>query len=144
MAFDLEKLAEMANPRSERAKDKARFRKENREWLRMSQDIALAVHYYLRNNGMSQKELAEKMGVSPAYIGKLLKGRENLTLETICKLQSSIGSTLISIAQPYVSKTVIEFRPQYVEFSEKTVNSQRYYDMQKSFNSCDFSDSDAA
>lgn len=103
MAFDLEKLAEMATPRSERAKDKARFRKENREWLRMSQDIALAVHYYLRKNGMSQKKLAERMGVSPAYIGKLLKDRENLTLETICKLQSSIGSTLISVAQPYVS-----------------------------------------
>ena len=40
MAFNLDKLKEVAKPRSEAAKDRARFRKENREWLRMSQDIA--------------------------------------------------------------------------------------------------------
>ena len=31
------------------------------------------------------------MGVSPAYVGKLLKGRENLTLETIWKIQVVLG-----------------------------------------------------
>ena len=74
MAFNLDKLAKMSVPRSEKATQRATFRKDNREWLSMSHDIALTLHYYLRNAKMTQKELAEKMGVSPAYIGKVLKG----------------------------------------------------------------------
>lgn len=53
MAFNLDKLKEVAKPRSDAAKDRARFRKENREWLRMSQDIALNLHNYLCNTGIS-------------------------------------------------------------------------------------------
>lgn len=108
MAFNTDKLTEMAKPRSEEAKAKAQFRRENREWIRMSQDIALSVHYYLRKSGMSQKDLAERMAVSAAYVGKLLKGTENLTLETICKLQNAIGEELLSLTHPYVFKQILE------------------------------------
>ena len=81
MAFNLDKLSEIAKSRSEEAIEKAQRRKAGRGWLRMSQDIALSLRYYLRKMNMTQKEFAEKMGVSPAYVGKLLKGQENLTLE---------------------------------------------------------------
>lgn len=108
MAFNVDKLAEIAKPRSVEAKAKAQFRRENREWIRMSQDIALSVHYYLRKSGMSQKDLAERMSVSAAYVGKLLKGTENLTLETICKLQNAIGEELLSLTHPYVFKQILE------------------------------------
>ena len=67
----------------------------------MSQDIALAIHYHLRQSGMSQKSLAEKLGVSPTYVAKLLKGNENLTLETISKVQEVIGRELVSVCRPY-------------------------------------------
>lgn len=107
MGFNLDKLAEMAKPRSEKAKEAARTRIENREWLRMSQDIALSLHYYLRKMKITQKELAENLGVSPAYIGKLLKGQENLTLVTICNLQKAIGRELISVFRPYEHKDVL-------------------------------------
>ena len=50
------KLAEIAKPRNEIAKEKARFRKENRVWLRMLQEIAIRLHYCLRNNGVMQKK----------------------------------------------------------------------------------------
>ena len=106
MGFNLDKLAEIAKPRSEKAKNMAQTRKDSREWLRMSQDIALSLHYYLRKANMAQKDLAEKMNVSPTYIGKLLKGQENLTLETICKLQIAIGQELVSTSLPYEYKEV--------------------------------------
>ena len=125
MAFNVNKLAEMAKPRSEDAKKRAIDRKENREWLRMSQDIALCLHYYLRNAGMSQKELAEKMGVSAVYVNKLLKGGENLTLETICKIQKAIGEELISVARPYITKNIVTFTLQQ-KFSPTAVNSEKY------------------
>jgi len=108
MAFDLNKLSQMAKSRPEEAKQKATDRKKNREWLRISQDIALALHYYLRSMRITQKELAEKMQVSPTYVGKLLKGQENLTLETICNIQKVIGRTLISVSQPYEHKEVLK------------------------------------
>lgn len=135
MAFNLDKLAEMATPRSERAKEQTKFRKDNREWLNMSHEIALTIHYYLRNAGMTQKELAEKMGVSPAYIGKILKGNENLTLETICKLQKAINVKFMSVATPYVTHTKIELPPRYMSFSSHAVSSKKYCERQSTGNS---------
>lgn len=108
MAFDLNKLSQMAKSRPEEAKQKATDRKKNREWLRISQDIALALHYYLRSMRITQKELADKMQVSPTYVGKLLKGQENLTLETICNIQKVIGKNLISVSQPYEHEDVMK------------------------------------
>ena len=127
MAFNPERLAAIAKPRSEEAKEKARFRKENRDWLRMSQEIALCLHYYLRNAGLTQKELADKMGVSAVYVGKLLKGGENLTLETICKIQNVICENIVTVAKPYVSTTVISF-PVRAGFPPDAITSERYSD----------------
>ena len=127
MAFNPERLAAIAKPRSEEAKEKARFRKENRDWLRMSQEIALCLLYYLRNAGLTQKELADKMGVSAVYVGKLLKGGENLTLETICKIQNVICENIVTVAKPYVSTTVISF-PVRVGFSPNAITSERFSD----------------
>ena len=127
MTFNLEKLASLAKPQSEKEKEQARFRKENRDWLRMSQEIALCLHYYLRNAGLTQKELADKMGVSAVYVGKLLKGGENLTLETICKIQNVICENIVTVAKPYASTTVISF-PVRAEFSPDAITSERFSD----------------
>lgn len=131
MTFNLEKLASLAKPQSEKEKEQARYRKENRDWLRMSQEIALCLHYYLRKAGLTQKELADKMGVSAVYVGKLLKGGENLTLETIGKIQKAICENLIVVAKPYVSTTVVKFsvRPR---FSPNAITSERFSDNQLS------------
>ncbi|MDE6860673.1 MAG: helix-turn-helix domain-containing protein [Duncaniella sp.] len=125
MAFHIDRLRDMARPRSEAAKERARFRKENREWLRLSQDIALNLHYYLRNADMTQKDLADALGVSPAYVGKLLKGGENLTLETICKLQRVVDVELISIPKPYVTSVVVNFAD-YLKFTDSPVVSEKF------------------
>lgn len=117
MAFNLDKLSAMAKSRSEEAKQKIQKRKENREWLRISQDIALSLHYYLRKMSMTQKELAEKMGVSPSYVGKLLKGQENLTLESICNIHKAIGQDLIFVYRPYEYNGVLSISS-VAEFKE--------------------------
>lgn len=101
MAFNFERLTDLAKSPSRISEERTKARKKNREWIRMSQDIALSLHYYMRKNGLTQKELAGKLGVSPVYVGRLLKGGENLTLETICNIQSAIGEKLISLTRPY-------------------------------------------
>lgn len=51
------------------------------------------------------------MGVSPAYVGKLLKGQENLTLESICNIQEVINRDLVSIYRPYEYNTLLSVSP---------------------------------
>lgn len=111
MGENLDKLHKTAQPRSEEAKVRAHWRRENREWLRMSQSIALQVLDYLHSTGITQKELAERMGVSPAYIAKLVKGGENLSLETICKLHEALGIKLVYVNEPYSSPMTIVLPP---------------------------------
>ncbi len=90
----LTKLKLLAVPDTTWIKE-AKYRQENEYWLDVSSDIALAVLRNLRKTGMTQREFAELMGCSPQYIGKVLKGSENLTLQTICKMEKVLQIKLI-------------------------------------------------
>lgn len=107
MGFNFEKLNELATDRSKEVIRKSEELEKNRNWLRMSRMIALAIRYHLRKAEITQKAFADMLGVSPAYVGKLLKGNENLTLETICRIQDVIGNNLVSIHRPYEWKVSI-------------------------------------
>ena len=114
MAVNLERLKALAKPRDERAHKEFLDSWGNNAWLTYSQDIALALHYYMRVQELTQRELAEQLGVSAVYVGKLLKGGENLTLETICKIQRVIGEQLISVNKPYENPSIIRLAKPYV------------------------------
>ena len=53
-----------------------------------SQMIANIMSARMKELGMTQKMLAEKMNCTQQYISKILKGRENLSLEAICKIEN--------------------------------------------------------
>ena len=97
----LEKLNALALDESKLWEEKADWRKANREWLNKSVKIAVRILREIRlqkaTNGMSQKKLAEIMGVSPQYINKVVKGQENLSLDTICKIENALGIVLIDV-----------------------------------------------
>ena len=88
----------------------AQERKKNRTWTNRSQKIAVRILREIRNqkplNGMSQKMLAEKMGVTPQYINKVVKGKENLTLETISKIEEVLGISLLEVPSSRKSITI--------------------------------------
>lgn len=44
--------------------------------------------------GMSNAELARRLGVSPAYVSKLMRGPANLSLATLAKLAQAVDCTL--------------------------------------------------
>ncbi|MCL4484682.1 MAG: helix-turn-helix transcriptional regulator [Bacteroidetes bacterium] len=77
--------------------EKAKWRQENHAWLDKSALIAIKILRAITDQKSSQKELAEKMGVSAQYINKIVKGSENLSLETISKLELALGIQLIDI-----------------------------------------------
>jgi transcriptional regulator with XRE-family HTH domain len=81
----------------------ATFREENESWLDRSAEIALMILRSLRSKGMTQKDLAEKLNVSAQQISKIAKGKENLTLETISKIENALEIELIEVSR-YIYK----------------------------------------
>lgn len=73
----------------------AKNRQKNKEWLKHSQKIAIKILRTLREKSIKQKELAAMINVSPQQINKIVKGKENLTLETISKLEKALETKLI-------------------------------------------------
>lgn len=60
-------------------------------------DLMLHISNVLKQKGISQKELAAKMGKQPSEISKWLKGEHNFTLSSLAKLQAELGVTLLEI-----------------------------------------------
>lgn len=79
--------------------DRAKWYEENEEWLDKSARIAIKILHELRTKKITQKELADAIGVTAQYINKVVKGGENLGLETICKIEKALGINLISVPQ---------------------------------------------
>lgn len=93
-----EKLSGLASDKPSEWKAKAQYRRENREWLRKSAAIAVQVLNSLKAQNLSQKDLAERMNISPQQINKIVKGQENLTLETISNLEIALGIQIMDVA----------------------------------------------
>lgn len=48
----------------------------------------------LRKEGINQAELARRVGVSRGYLSRVLRGQENLSLETMSKLALGAGASV--------------------------------------------------
>jgi transcriptional regulator with XRE-family HTH domain len=51
----------------------------------------------MESMSMTQKSLAEIMGCSQQYVSKILKGKENLSLETLSKIESALGIAILQM-----------------------------------------------
>lgn len=76
-------------------REKAMERQANKEWLRYSQKIAMMMLDKMEEMGITQKSVAERMGCSQQYISRVLKGSENLSIETIFKIESALGLQIL-------------------------------------------------
>jgi transcriptional regulator with XRE-family HTH domain len=77
--------------------DKFLYYKANKSWLDKSAMVAVNVLEALKAKGWSQKDLAQKMKVSAQQVNKILKGQQNLTFETISKLETALDISLMKI-----------------------------------------------
>ena len=104
--------------------NKARIK--NRSRLRASQDIALKVLNKLDELGWKQKDLASKMDVSAQQITKIVSGKENLTLETIVKLEKVLGISIL------VTSLQVELHEHINEFITKINNTPLFNELKGS------------
>jgi transcriptional regulator with XRE-family HTH domain len=49
----------------------------------------------MRDQGLSRAEIAARLGVSRAYVTKLLNGNPNLTIKTLVKLSDALGREFV-------------------------------------------------
>lgn len=101
MKTALERINEVVSKDLSPWKERTIERRKNRDWTDRSNKIAIMILREIRKqkpiNGMTQKKLAEEMGVTPQYINKVVKGKENLTLETVSKFEEILGIRLLEV-----------------------------------------------
>lgn len=91
----VDKLREHASPTPSKLREVCEFLDKNESWLRYSRHVAITMLKKMDELGMTQKQLAEKMNCSQQYISKILKGRENLSLETLCKIEDALNIRIL-------------------------------------------------
>lgn len=105
----MRKLASIAIPASKNYNEWLDQTIDELESLSLAQEIAMAVHHHLDKNGMSQKDLAILMGVTPQNISKILSGKEDLKTSTILKLEKALGLKLIQVMTTGIEKTNVDY-----------------------------------
>lgn len=65
------------------------------------QDFMISVHSIMSKNKTTKGDLSGKIGCSPAYISKILKGDANFTIETMVKISRALDTKLcIHLSDP--------------------------------------------
>jgi len=93
----IDKLKSISFPSNENWLEIAKDLDDNERWIETSTRIAVSVLSLLKEKNMSKKDLAEKMGVKPQYVSRIVKGSENLTLETIARLEEALDTKLVKV-----------------------------------------------
>jgi len=78
--------------------DDVRWRQENASWLRRSRRVAYAIMDYMQNCQLSRNDVAEKLGVSPQYVSKILSGKVNFSFKTISEIEEKLGIKVFQAA----------------------------------------------
>ncbi|MDR3669168.1 MAG: helix-turn-helix transcriptional regulator [Ignavibacteriaceae bacterium] len=102
-----EKLNKVVSKKSDWL-EKAEWEIANEDWLNKSARIAIKILRTIRAKDITQLQLAEMLNVSPQQISKIVKGQENLTLETIAKLEKALEINLIDIS---TMQTTVQLDP---------------------------------
>lgn len=76
-------------------KENAEWRLANKSWLRYSQKIAMMMLDRMEELGLTQKALASRMGCTQQYISRVLKGSENLSIETISRIETALELNIL-------------------------------------------------
>ncbi len=82
-------------PSKWREEEASRLKARNDGWLQYSRRIAIKLALAMKQQNLTRQDVANRMGCSPQYVSRLLKGEENLSLETICKLENALNISIL-------------------------------------------------
>ena len=72
---------------------------ENMAEIQLSADIIARIDVLLKKKGMTQRDLALKLGRSEAVVSRWTTGFPNLTLKSIAAISAAIGEPLIQVTR---------------------------------------------
>ena len=76
----------------------AKWRQENEVWLKWSRGIALSIVSYMQEKKLSRADIAEKLGVSPQYVSRILSGTTNFSFKSIAEIEKRLGISCMEVA----------------------------------------------
>lgn len=119
----LEKFAKLVSDKPSNFLAKLEHYKSNKKWLDNSSKVAINVLDALKEKNWSQRDLAEKMNVSAQQINKIIKGQQNLTFETVGKLEDALGISLMEITT-FKSTNEIKTNEVIVQAMRETISDE--------------------
>ncbi|MBR1543794.1 MAG: helix-turn-helix transcriptional regulator [Muribaculaceae bacterium] len=69
----------------------ARGRQEHASWLKRSRNVALAIIDFMQENHLSRNDIAERLGVTPQYVSRILSGKVNFSFKSIAEIEKRLG-----------------------------------------------------
>lgn len=90
-----DKLNEISKPLDASSRKQMQARRENRHWWKASAAIALKVNRQLKSLGMTRKELAAALNITPANITRYLDGKCNFELRTLVEMERVLNIRII-------------------------------------------------
>ena len=119
----LEKFAKLVSDKPSNFLAKLDYFETNKKWLENSTKVAISVLEALKEKDWSQKYLAGKMNISAQQINKIVKGQQNLTFETVGKLEDALDISLISIIE-FKSINEIKTNSAIVQANQETISDE--------------------
>ena len=86
--------------------ENAKFRIENKVWLKYSKNIAIRIIAALEEKKVTKKLLAQKLDMSSKDLNQILKGKEDFSLSLIANFSTILNKELISFPDFIYNKPI--------------------------------------
>jgi transcriptional regulator with XRE-family HTH domain len=122
------KLNKIAKPVKENSKwmEIAKWNEEHADALEDYMTIALRISSTLREKKMTQKELASKLDVTPQALTRIMKGRQNLSLNKVRQIEKVLDIAMMTIGKIPESQNQKKFK--IIRMKADYDNSKEVYD----------------
>lgn len=103
-----------------RWKERAKQDRTDRRNISRAQAFALELMDYMDIQGVKQTDLANKMGVTPQQVNKILRAKANLTFETLDKIADALE---VNISSPKI-ETITRKHSPIIHYSMQVVHKR--------------------
>ena len=97
MGTVVERLRKYESSTPSKWREEAEWRRANRSWLRRSQAIAMKLLDKRDEMNWTQQQVAEKLGCTQQYVSRIQRGKENLSLEMLSKIEDSLDIKIFDL-----------------------------------------------
>lgn len=93
----ISRLKEHQSSTPSKWREKTEWRMKNKSWLCHSQRIAMMMLDQMEKLNINKEQLSKLLDCTQEYASKILKGQENLTLETMAKIEQCLKIQIFNI-----------------------------------------------